>query len=333
METTNNILSSATSNANLVYEAGKRIAKMYLDKFPREYSYKITLTSSEDDSEGEFYFSLSDEEYAVLKAWKNLPEDDELYGCGLDEYLECNGYEKLRDRFLEHDSPYRLNFVYSCDLDDKLKFTKLGIHMFEKDSKTLKYERKLGFCFSDEEFCYLLLAIMMDQDFTMNKLVYKNTDLAKKLFKHLSYGSYENITDSPYPFIISFDVFADIADKILDPQKDLLGLFSSEDKEILSFANKYAHVPDSFVLYDEFAGGDNKFFIIQASFHGKNLFIYESGMDENGRWLDCDDLTVNADEICKKLNVDSYEALVEYLEDHYNTRTAICDLRECFHIQ
>ena len=327
MEKTNNIIGSAVSNADLVHEAGKRIAKMYLEKFPREFSYKITLSSTYEENWGESYYSLTDEEYAVLHAWENLPEDDECYGCGLDEYLECHGYEKLRDRFLQPEYPHCLNFVYSCDLDDKLKFSKLGIHMFEKDSKTLKYEGNRCFDFTDEEFCELLLDIMMDQDFTMNKLVCKNNDIARKIFNHIICDA--TIMDTSYPFIISFDELTDIADKILDPQKDLLGLFSSEDEGILSFINQYAHVPDSFVLYE---GSDNeKFFIIQASFHGNNLFIFENGTDENGNYLSFDDLTVNADELCKKLNVDSYEALVEYLEEHYNTRTAICDLKDSFH--
>lgn len=327
MEITKNI-DSAVSKAVLEYETCKRVAQMYLDKFPREFSYQITLTSSEDDSEGVCYFKLSDEEYSVLEAWKNLSEADELYGVNLDEYLALNGQESLRDRFLNVSSPYLLDIVDSCDLDEKLQFNCLGVNLFEKDAKTLKRESKIGVPLSDNEFCELLVAIMMDKNFTMNKLVYKNTDLAKKIFKHLSNAAYDYVLESPEPYIISFDEFADIADKILEPHKDLLGLFSSEDDAIISFANTYAHVPDFFEIYYESSDDKGKLFHIGVNFLGKNLEIFQEGIDDDMNYFDCDSFSINAEEVCKGLNVDSYEEIKRYLCEHYNSRTGLCDFRK-----
>ena len=58
----------------------RKIAHLYLNKFPRLYSYGVKLVSSEDDSEGTFYFKLNNEEL----------EEDGWFDCSDIEFDEHN---------------------------------------------------------------------------------------------------------------------------------------------------------------------------------------------------------------------------------------------------
>lgn len=76
-------------------KTSRRIAEMYAKKNPREVLYAVLLCSvdDDDDSEGTFYFSFTDEEKAKLADYLNRPEDEQ--DVPLNEYLDKEMTDKL----------------------------------------------------------------------------------------------------------------------------------------------------------------------------------------------------------------------------------------------
>lgn len=84
----------------LVNKPAQRIADMYIQRFPREKKYGITLTSTEDDGEDIFYYQMSERELGILRKWENLDDDEREDYADLGDFLESEGAQDLINKYL-----------------------------------------------------------------------------------------------------------------------------------------------------------------------------------------------------------------------------------------
>ena len=69
----------------------------------------------------------------------------------------------------------------------------------------------------------------------MNNLVYRAPEIMPKIIQHLMWGIYDFIVEYKKPAICDAPKLKEITRSILDPAKDVLHLFESEDIRILAF--------------------------------------------------------------------------------------------------
>lgn len=205
-------------------EMAARIAAMYLEKKPRPELFLVNLCSSEDDSQGGYYRKFSEEDKAVIRKWETENEDN----LSLDEFLEYEDKD-LYERLVSNSSPYPLNMIDSCDLDDMKKYSPCQIREYHKD-KDQHSVYGASFPLSDEEFC-LLLADRIDSvmGMSMNSIVISHPELAQDIMSHLVDVTWGIHYANPYPFLVILSEIENAANEILDPHTDILGLFTSDD--------------------------------------------------------------------------------------------------------
>lgn len=217
-------------------EAANQIAGIYLDMYPRKESYGVTLTSSEDASELTLYHTLSDKELEILRECSHIAEEEQF---SLGEILEGEGHLDLIERFLEHDTARPLTIVDSIDLENPLKFTNFSYQVIT-DNGELGYKTKIGTNLTDDEFKELLAELLFFSNcYSMNMLVYRKPELCQKIIRHITYASMSYEIENCRPYIADMQELKTICESILNPAKDILGIFGSEDSNIKEFAERH----------------------------------------------------------------------------------------------
>lgn len=220
-------------------EVAHQIASMYLQQHPRPVSYATHLSSSEDESEFTFYHTLSDDEIAIIRQWQDLEDDEDDEEMGLQEYLMENHYDDLLDHLLSHLTPFQLDTLDYCDLDDALQFTSFSIQ-FLKDDGTLSTPAIIGCPLTDDEFVKLLQYCLLSSNrLSMNMLVYREPELAQRLVRHLVWSYCDYQFESYKPSICDLYELKSIARSILDPSTDILHLKDSQDIRIQAFLKEH----------------------------------------------------------------------------------------------
>ena len=218
------------------------IAQEYLKAHPREYSYtiKVSYENVIDNDAIAIYVRLNENELEVLKEWMES-EDREEYSMSLQEYLETTGHNDVLGQLLSstEDSSYGESYIEDCDLDDKLQFTTFRAIVIDNEGNK-KDTHYACMALTDEEFCAILAMHLECKYLTFNMFTYLKPTLATRIIKHInncsigwSYNGY------PTPFAVFMDEFKNIAQSIMDEDKDIIGIFKSDDPEIRKFANAY----------------------------------------------------------------------------------------------
>ena len=216
-------------------EVAHQIAEMYLQQFPRPICYASHLSSSDDDSKLTVYHQLTDEELAIIQRWIDISVDENEDEIELQEYLEENGHDDLLGKLMEHDTPFLLDILDYVDLNDKQQFTQFSIQ-FKEDDGTWNRPQSIGSPLTDAEFVELLeLCLLLSNRLSMNMLVYRKPELAKRIIEHMVWAYCDFQFESWYPSLIDLTELKSIARSILDPSVDILHLHDSEDIRIRAF--------------------------------------------------------------------------------------------------
>jgi len=308
------------------FKTATEIAKHYLTLNPREVSYRVDLSSTEDDSEDYYYHCLNEDEKAIVQKWCDLTEDDDMYGVFLDEYLQNNGYEKLAERLGQHNTFLELNIVSSCDLTDAVKLFHFKLYFFYEKRESMSKAIDASCPLDDDEYAILLACHLMDKDMTINKLFDVCPEIMNKIHSH-ALGLFLGCHDTP--FILSFTEMKETANKIMNPRHDILGLYKSKNAKIKSFIEPHAFLPGWVDLFDE--SNETGCFHVFAGFEGNKFCVKQERitckfMDD--QWSDEDEQSFDANILCQQLNLNDYEDLLNYMIDHFNTATALNDIRE-----
>lgn len=327
---------SAITNYEEWYEKVDKIAEtiadMYIQKHPRQTMYGVTLTSTEDDSEMTYYKRLSKEDLSVLRKYLAIKEEE---GISLEEYLEGEGMDELRDRLAENDSPYCLNYVEDVDLDDTRKFTKFSMQVQDKDG-SLRSPYIAGVPMTDEEYKDLFITLMKQKNrLSMNQLVYLKPELAQRIMSHLA-GVYNDwVCEMTRPFICDLYELKQAVESVMDPFKDELNLFHSQDADVLRFAKEFQIIPDNAEGEEIFVEhSDNDSFHCLFYLQGTDVYLYQEGVayeDNDGgdiaKWHDVDDFTCDAKTLMKAFGVEQPEEIFHYLKENYGTRDCLDQVR------
>lgn len=224
----------------LVKKPAQRIADMYIQRFPREKEYGITLTSTEDDSEDIFYYQMSERELGILRKWENLKDEDREEYMDLGDFLEAEGAQDLINKYLSHNSPFQLNIIKDCDTEKPLCFTRFRVRQVNLDDNTLDRPCHINVPLSDDEYKQLFaLALVRDNELTMNMIVNELPELAQKITRHISWALLDFVIETKHPFIFEPIEIHEAITPILDSKQDLLGLFKSEDEKLRIFAENH----------------------------------------------------------------------------------------------
>ncbi len=288
------------------------IADLYLEKFPRKLSYEVELSSTEDDSETSFCYALSNDEIDIIKKCSLIASEEE---CSLDEILSEKGHDELVDKLVDD----KFNIINSVDLNNPLKFTKFSFQQLYDDG-TLSYKRGIGTDLTDDEFKEILIELLLHVNrYSMNMLVYRKPELAQNIMRHLAYASFDYQLENWNPYIADMFEHKDICEKILNPFKDILNIFHSENEEIKDFAYHHQIVPDDDnEIYTK--KDDSDWFHCIMNFYGTRLdFMQEGVTGMKGRFHDVEAFSVEGKKLMEKFSLKDPKEILPYLKEHYNT--------------
>ena len=308
-------------------EVACMIASLYLDRFPRKQSFGVTLSSTEDDSEMTFYHEFSNEEIEILRECTTIAFEED---CAMDEILSEEGHEELAERLVEHGTPLPLNIIDSIDLDNPLKFSEFCFQSINNNG-SLGYKQKIGTALTDEEFKEILIELLLNTNrYSMNMLVYHKPELCKKIIKHITYASMDYQFENWNPYIADMLEHKDICERILNPFKDILNIFNSENKDISNFALRHQIVPDDDnEIYAHY--GENDSFHCIMNFHGTKLFFQQGGLTSiKHNFHDCECFSIDGEKLMEKFSLKDPKEILPYLKEHYNTSDCFYRIKKEF---
>lgn len=305
-------------------ETAQKIADLYLVKFPREKSYGVHLVSSEDASELTICHKLSDEEIKILKKCSRIAHRDELY---LQEILDSEGYSDLSDKLGGHDTPMLLDTIESIDLRHPLKFTNFSIQPLKEDG-TLEFKDIIGVPLTDKEFKEILVELILKGNrYSMNMLVYRKPKLGQKIIKHLTFARMDFQFEDWNPSVIDMSELKEICERILNPFKDVLQLFKSNDKELVDFAIRHKIVPDyDNEIYADLGTGS---FHCYLYFNGTRLEIRQEGYNsETNKFYNVESFSIEGKVLMDKFSLESPKEILPYLKKHFNTPDCLARIKK-----
>ena len=309
-------------------KTGMAIADLYLEKLPRNVGYPVNYFCSEwPDNTETFYHVLTDEQLKILK---ECSKEACEAGCTLQEVLEDNGYKALLDNLDPLDNPMGVDTIESIDFDHPLKFTKFSVQFVEA-------EQELSSCYSygvnltDEEYKELLIELMLFRNrYSMNMLAYRKPELCQKIMKKLTWDTWDNMGENYFPFIVDMTELKYACESIMNPFKDVIGIFKYEDKDIKNFTRRYQIVPDldDHQIYFE-VNGDNAFHVLMH-FEGTKVRVSQEGHDVD--FFGFNEILVEAEDLMKAFALESPEEIFPYLKEHFGNRDCLKQLREVLKI-
>ena len=304
----------------------KKIAHLYLEKFPRPNMYGVSVTSSEDDSEMTYYHNLNNEEIEVFRKFLNRPEDE--LDIGLHEWLECEGQTELIDNMFDFFSPFQLDTLSDVDLDHPLKFSKFVIRG-QKNDGTITDPNYIGVDLTDDEYKDIMTDLLKSSNhYSINMMVYMRPEIAQKIMSHIVSVYLDGIGDFKEPFLCDMYELKGVVKSILDPFEDKLMLFESNDEEIKKFIirNQIVPVGAGEEIYSEYSEDDSYHCVL--NFNGPYMVLDQEGIRDSGEWHDTDYFKFDARIALKKFGLEKPDELFPYLKEHYATRDCLSRIRE-----
>ena len=317
-------------------DIANKIAALYLEKYPRKKLFGVELSSSEDDSEGTFYQELTNEEINILQKCVGIAEEENI---PIDEIL-CVEAPELADNLLEHNTPMPLNTIASVDLEHPLKFTGFSFHEFPHNNKS-GYERNINVELTDDEFREILVELLLNNNrYSMNMLVYRKPEIAQKIIQHLTFASCDFLFENCNPFVCDMVEQKEICENILNPFKDILGLFDCKNESIRKFVENHQIVPE---CISPETNGENEIYArednqsldsyhVLMHFIGRKILISQEGMTGTShRFFDVDSFIIDSADIIKKYGLNSPEEIFPYLKANFNSPDCFNRLYKEFH--
>lgn len=235
-------------------ESAKKIAELYLERFPRKLCCEVNVGSSELIL-ASFLLEVNDDEIAILRECMKSVDTDSLMRRGattLEAVLKQKGYTDLLGRLhkplttdekkkeIEH-----LSKCFSCELTPHIdsvnvcnpkKYATFGYYEYRGDEAPLN-DQFVELPLTDDEFRDILAKCLYTANrYTMNELVADMPMLSQRLMRMAMAETCVLLNDNhSSPFILDMTEIKSVAARILNPLVDLLGLFKSEDEDINSF--------------------------------------------------------------------------------------------------
>ena len=234
-------------------ETARKIADLYLERFPRKLCCEVNVGSSELIL-ASFPLEVTDDEIAILRECMKSVSFDANGSCignTFEEVLEQKGHPDLLNRLrkplscdekkkeIEH-----LSKCFSCkqtpyidyvNVHDLKKYATFGYFEYRSDVAPLN-EQFIELPLTDDEFRDILAKCLYTANrYTMNELIADTPLLSQRLVRMAMAETCLSTDNNAYPFILDMTEIKSVAARILDPFVDLLDLFSSDDEGIKAF--------------------------------------------------------------------------------------------------
>ena len=306
-------------------ELASEIADLYLKAFPREQSYAVYLSSSVDDSSFTKYERFDKDTLETIKKCQAIATEEE---CDIQEIL-LEENEDLVEKLLDHGSPFPLDMVDSVDLNDALKFSRFSMCEIDKDGHP-GYSSKVWVPLSDDEFRNILIELLKrSNNYSMNMMVYQKPDLAQKIMRHLVFSMANGKFENWNPFACDMIELKGIVDNILNPFKDILHIFNSENDAMRQFAISKQIVPESGEIYNYQEESD--IFHIVMNFEGTKLSFFQEGVTFiHNIYHDTECFEIEATLLMEKFGLNDPKEIFPYIKEHYNNKDALDSLKQLF---
>ena len=307
----------------------RKIAKIYLEKYPRPYSYGVDVVSTEDDSQGTFYHELNDEDLEILRGFVNRPEDE--WDIGLEEWLESEQQDALIEKLLDFYSPFALNLLSDVDLEHPLKFTRFVIR-YQLSDGSFTNPFYIGINLTDEEYEDLMSDLISSSNrYSVNMMVYQKPEIAQRIMSHIVNVFMDGVCEFREPFICDLFELKSVVKSILDPFEDKLHLFESENEDIRKYVRQHQVDPDGAgeEIYVEKKEGDSYHCVL--NFDGPYMILHQEGANFSGDDVglyDEDEFRFDARIALKKFGLEKPEKLFQYLKENFATHDCLSRVRE-----
>ena len=309
-------------------QAAMTVANLYLEKFPREICYGVECYYYGPEKTETFYRALTDMQIAVLKECTIKAEAE---GCDLEQILENEGHHGLIKYLKPRDNSTLEYKIKSLDFNDIHKYTIFYCQEIETDHKigpTHNYRIAL----TDEEYKEILAELLLNGNYySMNMLVYEKPEICQRIMKNLTKAS------TKYPRWFNYNAFAvdmielkSVCETILNPIKDVIGAFKSDDRYIreLVISNQISPgIRDKEI----FSYGDDDFCgHIYMHIQGKHVRITQTESWCYGGFGNEAAFIVDTAEIMEVLSLNSPEEIFPYLKEHFANENIMQQLKESF---
>lgn len=324
-------------------ETARKIADLYLEKFPRKFCCVVNVGPSELTL-ASFLLDVTDDEIAILReCMKSVSFDANGWRIGktFEEVLEQKGHTDLINRLrkplscdekkkeIEH-----LNKCFSCkqtpyidyvNVHDLKKYATFGYFEYRGDDAP-RNEQFVELPLTDDEFRNILTKCLYTANrYTMNELIADTPLLSQRLVRMAMAETCIRADNNTYPFILDMTEIKSVAARILDPFVDLLGLFGSEDEDIKAFLMENQLIDGEsseyeFELVDEENGSVH--LMMTAKFIGTDVEFAESYADDAERF------SVSAFDVMKRFNLATPQDIFPYVRCYCNWRNGIRNLHK-----
>lgn len=235
-------------------ESAKKIAELYLERFPRKLCCEVNVGPSELIL-ASFLLEVNDDEIAILRECMKSVDTDSLRRRGattLEAVLKQKGYTDLLGRLhkplttdekkkeIEHlckcFSCEQTPHIDSVNVCNPKKYATFGYLEYRGDDAPLN-DQFVELPLTDDEFRDILAKCLYTANrYTMNELVADMPMLSQRLMRMAMAETCVLLNDNhSSPFILDMTEIKSVAARILNPFVDLLGLFKSEDEDINAF--------------------------------------------------------------------------------------------------
>lgn len=324
-------------------KTSRKIADMYLKRFPRKYSCDVIVGPSELLL-ASFLFEVSDDDIAILnECMQDVYSDSAAHGKGktLEAVLKEKGHTDLLNRLrscLASGEPKRVTetmsrrcsremkpYIDSVFLDEIKKYATFRYTECRDDDAT-NYDQMIELPLTDGEFRQILTkCLTCASRYTMNKLIGDMAMHSQRLMQTAIAETCGYTDNNAYPFILDMVEIKDVAARILDPFEDLLGLFGSEDEDIKAFLEAHQCIGGGsrscdFEAVDEEDGRTR--FVMTARFVGTDIEFADSYKKEAERF------TVSAFDVMKRFSLDAPRGIFPFVRRYYNKTGGFSDLRK-----
>ena len=314
------------------------IADIYMEKFPREISYGVKCYKDRKDKTETFYKTLTDEEIKILKEYSIIAEAE---GCDLEKILVKEGKHELINYLKSRADSKGEYKIKSFDSNDVLKYTTFYCQEIENDHKvgsTHTYRIVL----SDEDYKEILVTLLRNSNnYSMNMLVYEKPEICQRIMKILARAirklnnqwlfhlNQHQLLDNK-DFAAEMTELKSACDSILDPVKDITGIFKYENGDIREFAIRHQIVPDidKEEIYAHHSEYDILFFWMQLE--GTRVRFSQMDICEDGNFSDAAAFLVDTSEVLEKFSLNSEAEILPYLKEHYSNKDCLEQLKKIF---
>lgn len=285
----------------------KKIANLYLSRYPRKQYYELTRDSLDGMMTYNIYVQLDSKSLAIIKHCS-------LADAPIETRLRQTGHSDIADLLTKNENNIPMAQVLTVDTEHTFMITNFEYQVLE-DNGQLSEKKGAGIDLTNEEFTELLIELILySNQYSFNTLVCNKPEMAQMIMQNIVNISSDNVYENYRPIICYLKEINDIVDSILNPFIDKLGLFHSIDDEIREFVYIHQIVPEENAIYTEEREDRQEFF--RLLYEGTTIQFDHNIFDKGFK---SDKFKIDARELMSKFNLKQPSEIYPFLKLNYSS--------------